>query len=285
MQDGGLILREGDWRVELDPANGGQVVRADWRGRPVLAPGRCGRAPAEQQAGCFPLVPFSNRIRDGRFDFRGREVCLLPPEYSAPHALHGLGWRSAWSAELSGPGAARMWFDHEPGGWPWRYRAEQVLRIGPAGLEIMISVTNLDTGPMPAGIGLHPYFVRPDGLQLTAATHGRWITRPGDTGLPSGRAPAPEDLGAPGLDHCFFGWDGKAEFAGLDAPALSLTATPALGNLVLYTPPGEPYFCAEPVSHVSNGVNMTGLAQAEQMAVLAPGELLQGAMTVSVRPA
>lgn len=285
MQDGALILREGDWTVELDPANGGQVVRADWRGRPVLAPGRSGRTAADQQAGCFPLVPFSNRIRDGRFHFRGREILLPPPEYVAPHALHGLGWRATWSAELSAPGSARMWFDHVPGSWPWRYRAEQVLRTAPGSLSMTISVTNLDTGPMPAGIGFHPYFVRPDGLQLTAATHGCWTTMPGDTGLPSRRAAAPDELGAPGLDHCFYGWGGKAEFAGMEALALSLTATPALGNLVIYTPPGEPYFCAEPVSHVNNAVNMAGLAPAEQMVVLAPGERLQGAMTISVRPA
>ncbi|WP_291198403.1 aldose 1-epimerase [Hyphomonas sp.] len=271
--------------VELDPAHGGQIVRADWQGLPALAPGQAGRAAADQHGGCFPLVPFSNRIRDAAFRFLGREIHLPPPEYMEPHALHGTGWRTSWSAEASGPGNARMWFEHPRGPWPWRYRAEQTVSLEAGQLHISLSILNLDSEPMPAGIGLHPYFVRPQGLWLNAHTGGRWATLTGETGLPHARDAAPEDLGAPGHDHCFFGWDRRAEFGGADGLAVSITASPALGNLVIYTPPDEAYFCLEPVSHVNNAVNMDALAQAEQMAVLAPGEQLQGAMTISVRPA
>jgi aldose 1-epimerase len=178
-----------------------------------------------------------------------------------------------------------MWFEHPRGPWPWRYRAEQTVSLESGQLRVTLSILNLDSEPMPAGIGLHPYFVRPHGLWLNACTGGRWATLPGETGLPHARDAAPEDLGAPGHDHCFFGWDRRAEIGAGDDLAISLTATPALGNLVIYTPPDEGYFCVEPVSHVNNAVNMDALAQAEQMVVLAPGETLQGAMTISVRPA
>src|SRR5260370_29876185 len=43
----------------------------------------------------FPLVPYSNRIRDGRFTFRGRTVVEKPASGMA-HALHGHGWRLPW---------------------------------------------------------------------------------------------------------------------------------------------------------------------------------------------
>ncbi|MFN7164928.1 MAG: aldose 1-epimerase [Hyphomonas sp.] len=284
MASGTLVLCENDWTVELDPAFGGQIVRADWRGRSVLAPGEAGRAAAEQHAGCFPLVPFSNRIREARFHFRDRDVILLSPEYAAPHALHGLGWRAAWSAERAGPAEARMQFEHERGAWPWRYRAVQTVQVEADGLHVTLSITNLDAGPMPSGIGLHPYFVRPEGLWVTARTAGHWATAPGETGLPLRREPAPADLGAPGLDHCFHGWDGYAAFGGTNAALITLTASPSLGNIVIYTPPGKPYFCAEPVSHVTDAINMDGLPEPEQMAVLLPGETLSGTMTLSVTP-
>jgi aldose 1-epimerase len=178
-----------------------------------------------------------------------------------------------------------MWFEHARGPWPWRYLAEQSVSLNSGQLHITLSILNLDSDPMPAGIGLHPYFIRPQGLWLNANTGGRWATLPGETGLPHEREAAPQDLGAAGHDHCFYGWDRRAELGGGDDLVISVAATPALGNLVIYTPPGEAFFCAEPVSHVNNAVNMDELAQAEQMVVLGPGERLQGTMTISVRPA
>lgn len=280
MTDEPGVIRHGDWRVEFDSANGGQIVRADWRGRPVLAPGQTGRAAADQHAGCFPLVPFSNRIRDGQFRFEGRDVILPPPEYAAPHALHGLGWRARWETAQTGPGTAQMAFTHTPGGWPWRYRADQRIDLDANRLTVTLSLTNLDTSDMPAGIGLHPYFVRPDGFWLEAATGGRWASAPGEPGLPVHREAAPPALQATGLDHCFFGWDGTVRFGGRSGLELTLSASPTLGNLVIYTPPGKPYFCAEPVSHANDVVHLEAAAPAERMVNLRPGETLSGSMRI-----
>ncbi len=285
MTDGLQTLQSGDWSVELDGARGGQIVQADWRGHHVLAPGIHGRDAADQDAGCFPLVPFSNRIRGGQFVFNGREVNLPPPEYAAPHALHGAGWRADWRVELAGPDAARMTFTHSPGAWPWRYRAEQVLRVEGDALSLTLTLTNLDAVSMPAGIGLHPYFVRPDGFWLKTGVTGRWASDTGEPGLPIRREAAPPHLSAPGLDHCFYGWDGAAEFGGREGLHLTLTGSGALRNLVIYTPPGKSYFCAEPVSHVNDAINMSGLAPQESMSALAPGESLSGTMTLSARQA
>ncbi len=178
-----------------------------------------------------------------------------------------------------------MWFEHPRGPWPWRYRAEQTVSLESGQLHISLSILNLDSEPMPAGIGLHPYFVRTQDLWLNAHTGGRWATLPGETGLPHARDAAPVDLGAPGRDHCFYGWDRHAEFGGADGLTVSITASPALGNLVIYTPPGKPYFCAEPVSHVNNAINLDALPEAERMAILQPGGSLSGTMTLSCRMA
>ncbi len=56
---------------------------------------------------CFPLVPYVNRIRGGRFSFRGREVVLKPNMAGDISPLHGQGWLAAWSVESSSERARR----------------------------------------------------------------------------------------------------------------------------------------------------------------------------------
>ena len=46
---------------------------------------------------CFPLVPFSGRIRDGRFSFQGRQIQLPLNFLPHPHAIHGHGWKQPWT--------------------------------------------------------------------------------------------------------------------------------------------------------------------------------------------
>ena len=58
---------------------------------------------------CFPLVPYANRIANGRFAFAGDEVQLRRNWDRDPHPLHGQGWRSAWTIEHERRGAGHDW--------------------------------------------------------------------------------------------------------------------------------------------------------------------------------
>lgn len=50
------------------------------------------------RTGCYPLLPSSNRIRGGRFEWGGREIRLAPyPDQT--HAMHGLAHTRAWAVE------------------------------------------------------------------------------------------------------------------------------------------------------------------------------------------
>ena len=116
-----VVLQTARARVEILPALGGALGRFVWDGRDVTRP-----APAEADVlatGGFPLVPFCNRIRDGRFSFGGHDVALSPNLGDHPHALHGQGWRGVWTVESASPTEAVLSFTHAPGEWPWAYRA------------------------------------------------------------------------------------------------------------------------------------------------------------------
>jgi aldose 1-epimerase len=86
------------------------------------------------------------------------------------------------------------------------------------------------------------------------------------------------------LDNCFVGW---RRHAVLEWPEpgmrLVLTAEAPLDFLVVYTPPARPFFCAEPVSHVTDAFNLAAQGRTDTGArVLAPGETLRAAVTLTV---
>ena len=59
------------------------------------------------------------------------------------------------------------------------------------------------------------------------------------------------------LDNCFDGWDGRATIVW---PArrlrLDLEASAPFRHLVIYVPPGQSFFCVEPVSHANGQVGL-----------------------------
>ena len=69
------ILRAGPWEAGLLPSLGGAIAYLTRDGRDVLR-----RAPEGVDdplaTGCFPLVPYANRIAHGRFSFAGAAFLL-----------------------------------------------------------------------------------------------------------------------------------------------------------------------------------------------------------------
>src|SRR5687767_15955674 len=122
-----LRLEAGALRLELNPKAGGSIRAlalklADAEHAILRA------APPSNDvldAASFPLVPYVNRIRGGRFTFRGREVTLAPNMAGDPSPLHGQGWLAPWRVDSADASAAVLSFDHPAGEWPWTYRAEQ----------------------------------------------------------------------------------------------------------------------------------------------------------------
>lgn len=165
----------GDYRLVAAPDRGGSILRFDWRGQPVLRPVA---GPSILDVACFPLVPFANRIAHGRFSVAGREVRLRPnfPGSDHPHPLHGFGWLAPWTVIRHEPDEIVMEHLHHAGEWPWSYRAEQRFLLGEEGLTLSLAVTNRSDGPMPLGLGFHPYFPRGKGTVYTGFHRGEWRT-------------------------------------------------------------------------------------------------------------
>ncbi|WP_332659135.1 aldose 1-epimerase [Brevundimonas sp.] len=279
-----IRLQAGDWRAVLNPALGGSVAELEWLGRPVLRPTPRDAVDPLQTA-CFPLVPYANRIADGRFVFggRARDVGVTPG--FEPHALHGLGWRRPWEVERADPAEAVLTFRHPGGGeWPWAFSAGQRFQLSGRGLRITLSMTNQDSETQPAGLGLHPYLNRLPDDRLTVAAPRVW--RSDDTLIPRERVPAPAVFDwsdgpaiadAPFVDNAYEEWSGLARLVHAD---WSVTlASPGTRRVHVYAPRRAGFVCIEPVSHRPNALNASA-DEASGLVILEPGQTLSLSMTI-----
>jgi aldose 1-epimerase len=274
-----IALKSNGYELVLKPEVGASIGRFSYAGVPVLRTVSAAVAHAADSC-CYPLVPFANRIENGLLRFGGEEIRLPPNMGDHPHPLHGHGWLENWRIASCSASAVVLAFDHARDTWPWAYTAEQSFSLGEDGLKIRLSVRNRADKPMPVSLGLHPFFPRRPGTVLTASIDGVWL---GDaTTIPTARvAPARVlDLpggvalkGAPFVDNCFTGWDGKAR---IDQPdlgiALTMQASPACGFLHCYLPEGADFFAAEPVSAMPNSFNRPEEPAATGAQSLPPGE-------------
>ena len=281
-----IVLAAGDWAVALRPDLGGAVASLTWQGRDILRP-----TPAEAtdplDTACFPLVPYANRIAGGRFAFGGREAALEVPPRFAPNALHGDGWRAPWRVLRSDADGVELAFDQAAGAWPWAYEARQVFTLSRSGLTIALSIRNTDRAPMPAGLGLHPYFPARPCSRLTVEAAGVWSVD--ETLIPTRLSPpaavqdwsAGPHLGqAAAVDHCYAGWTGPARLSHDDLTVL-VSASPEAGWLHVFTPPGAGYACLEPVTHRPDAVNAPA-GEASGLVALPPGETFAMSMTIGL---
>ncbi|HEY6080958.1 MAG TPA: aldose 1-epimerase [Polyangiaceae bacterium] len=278
--------------LELWPSLGGSIAGFTWQraGRRVELMRRAtARALPENDArelASFPLFPFSNRVKDGRFTFGGREVELaanMPPD----HPIHGHVWQRPSQVAAQSPHAAEL-VCHYPGAdFPWAYTARQRFVLSPEALTVELELVNDSSEPMPCGFGMHPYYDRTERVRLSALAPVRWVGS--QYLLPEWSEPVPEawNFSSPRelsplaeMDGCFGQFGGKAR---LEWPekgmALEIEAEPIFGVMVVYVPAGQDFFCVETVSNVNDAFNLEARGvQGNGTIVLAPGHSARGSM-------
>ncbi|WP_298191234.1 aldose 1-epimerase [Novosphingobium sp.] len=283
-----LAIAAGDYRLVAAPARGGSILSFTWRGEPVM---REAEGPDILDVGCFVMVPFANRIKDGRFVWRGRPM-IIPPNLEGRDRLnpiHGYGWQAEWAVVETAPERLRFGHRHAGEGWPWPYRADLAYALDTGGLTARLTLTNTGDEAMPAGLGFHPYFPRSATTRYIGLHRGEWQT---------GRDPLPVALerrttaidwwegspvGTREVDTVYSGREGPLEILWPErAMALTITPSPALALTAVYAPAGTGWFCAEPMNHLTDAVN--GRDPAAAMPALEPGETAVVEMHLGVRP-
>jgi aldose 1-epimerase len=286
-----VVLRNENWNVVVQPGVAGSLQRCEFDGAAIMQP-----VAGVERIGCpplsccyFPMIPFANRIENGRFEFSGRNLQLAANTPGTPHAMHGHGWLSAWYVTHASRSACAMAFVHEPAhGWPWRYEGTQSFEISGDQLRIVLGVRNLSSSEMPCGLGFHPYLADRDDASLQFEARHLWNGSAAE--FPRERIAVPREFsfatGANvaervGTDHCYEGWSRSAVVRYAKAPrAIVIEGCEATGFVIVYAP-GRGYFCVEPVTHAVNAPNLA-TSSGTGFWTLEPGERRQIAMLIRV---
>jgi aldose 1-epimerase len=207
-----VTIRAGGYAATIVEVGGG--LRAlEYEGAPLVD----GYAEDEMCSGGRgqPLLPWPNRIADGRYRFaeRDRQLALTEPERG--NAIHGLArWANWQTLERTDSGVVMSLRLHPQPGYPHPLELGIEYELSEDGLAVLVIAANLGDEPAPFGAGAHPYLAVGDGtvdgaeLTLPAAT----ALSADDRGLPTGHGPvegtpidfrAPRAIGGAALDTCF----------------------------------------------------------------------------------
>jgi aldose 1-epimerase len=148
-------IRHGDQRATVVQV-GGTLREYEVSGFPVLD-GFAAHEVATAARG-QPLMPWPNRLADGRYELEGETHQLPLSEPARRNAIHGLVRWAGWEALEAA--AARVRLGHllwpQPG-YPFALALELAYELGEGGLTVTMTAENVGRRPAPFGAGQHPY--------------------------------------------------------------------------------------------------------------------------------
>lgn len=223
------------------------------------------------------LAPWANRMPEGfwaggkhyRFDLGSPEI--RADEHGIP--IHGLLtasrlWEvSECAADANGAQVtSRLDFRQYPQllkNWPPAHEYEMTHRLAGGVLEIRVAVLNRGAAAMPIAIGFHPYFQLP-GVPLAqafahipAGQHVETDARLVATGeLRPIRFPERIALGERRFDDGFTALDPEPFWVEGGGKRIEVEFGPKYTAAIVYAPAGRDYICFEPMTAITNGINL-----------------------------
>jgi aldose 1-epimerase len=246
-------LVHGDQRAVVVEVGGG--LRAYAAGQRELLDGYDVDAMSTSGRGQL-LIPWPNRLQDGRYEFDGRrhQLALSEPEHG--NAIHGLvRWTRWFVREREADRVLLEHVLHPQPGYPFSLALEVEYALAADGLSVRTTATNIGVDACPYGAGVHPYLTvgTPSVDAAILTSPGATVIRSDDRGLPVGtdrveRTPfdfrRARAIAATTLDHAFTdlerGDDGLArvELRHPDGSGVVLWVDEGYRYLMLFT--GDP---------------------------------------------
>lgn len=277
------IINGHGYELKCDAQYGGRINSLTYQGIPILRPTLDLNNGDPLQSACFPLVPFSNRIRNGKFIFNEIAYELAANWNGDQPVIHGEAWQKPWNIVKHAPNSIIMRYVGE-NWWPWEYEAQLYFTLLESGLELSLAITNRSNSTMPAGLGFHPYFPRLADTRMQFQSSAIWPPM-GDN--PLQRIDAQHlsfnerrNINDYSLDHCFEKLNGdiiiNQPSLGLDVRMASVSG---LNHSVVFIPEEKTdFFCVEPVSHITGAIGFDNIGSIAQVAV---GDTLSSRVRIS----
>jgi aldose 1-epimerase len=107
----------------------------------------------------MPMLPWPNRLGDGRYQFDGQTMQLSIDEIERHNAIHGLTRSMNWTVEEQWEDRATLGLKlHPRPGYPFSLQLSLEYTLQADGLLVRLTARNTGERPLPFGAGQHPYF-------------------------------------------------------------------------------------------------------------------------------
>ena len=166
-------IAAGDYLATVTELGAG-LRRLSYRGQPVISGYEADHVPPAGSGEL--LIPWPNRVDQGRYAFGGSTHQLDLSEPANGNAIHGLTRWANWSA--AGHAGHRVDLTHtlhaQPG-YPFCLELTARYELSAGGLEVTVTARNAGSAAAPYGTGSHPYLLAGPGpvdgweLELPAA--------------------------------------------------------------------------------------------------------------------
>jgi aldose 1-epimerase len=229
------------------------------------------------------LAPWANRLDGDAYWANGKKYALQPElgnirRDGHQKPIHGLlnfsplwNFVAAEADERSAYATSRMEFWKHPemmAQFPFAHTITMTHRLENGALEVVTTIENHATDPMPVAIGFHPYFTLHD------SPHDQWKVHLAardhmvlsDVLIPTGERkpvefPDPYSLAPGQLDDVFTNLirdsDGRARFwVQGQKERVTVSYGPKYPVAVVYAPSGQDYICFEPMAAITNAFNL-----------------------------
>lgn len=148
-------ITSGEQRATIVEVGGG-VREYTFAGDPVLHPYAVGEM-CDGAHGA-PLIPWPNRLADGRYRFDGADYEVALTEPAKRNAIHGfLRWRAWRALEHESHRVVMGTRLHPLPGYPFALDVSVGYELGERGLEVALTAVNAGERDCPYAAGQHPY--------------------------------------------------------------------------------------------------------------------------------
>jgi aldose 1-epimerase len=248
------------------------------------------------------LAPWANRISGGGFWADGKRY-LFNSNLGSVHvdsngiAIHGMLTGSPlWEVadvradRKSAHVTCRLPFWKYPelmANWPFAHEYEMTYTLTDGDLKVSTMVRNLSTEAMPIVLGFHPYFNIPDvprtesTVHIAARKHVETDARLVATGaftpsnLPD-EVSLKEHTFDDGFTDLVRDTEGRATFSvQAGDKKIQVVYGPKYQVAIVYAPPGQNYICFEPMTAITDGINLAHDGKYSELQTVAPGATWQ----------
>ena len=219
------------------------------------------------------LIPYPNRIEDGRYTFEGKEYQFDHAKIGESNSIHGFLCRLPMLVKDQKCQSDRASitlvhsYDGSVKGYPFSFDVELVYQLDTTdGLTILTRIKNTGDSNLPFGDGWHPYFACADGVsELELEFNAKGKLEKNRLGIPTGKVDNHNEfevlkpLGSTQLDDCFQLRDDHLLLR-YPSKGLTLSFWQEMGAgkynyLQLYTPEDRLSIAIEPMTCAPNAFN------------------------------